>query len=297
MPIRRLTYFLAVIDHGSFTRAAQELFVSQSALSHQMQRLERDVGTPLLRRLPHGVEPTTAGQVFATHARKAVATIERGHTTARAAGHQQPADIRLGMLPWLGIPLLQPCAQHWLTEHPHTPLSVSHFPNQQRLYTALNSGEIDVALGPPPHNHTDDHAWISHEDILLIAPANTTLGHGTPLAHLWERRWIHYLAGSSMAALLDDACHRAGFAPRVTVTVPEANAAPPLVAAGLGITLVPRPLAHKNPHIRAVTLHPPLRQPIAVTTAPQAPETAQTLAAHLRNTATRTDTQPDEHGR
>ncbi|WP_369369150.1 LysR family transcriptional regulator (plasmid) [Streptomyces sp. CG4] len=289
MSIRRLAYFLAVIDHGSFTRAAAELFVSQSALSHQMQALEREVGTPLLNRLPHGVEPTTAGEVFATHARKAVASIERGHATARAAGRQRPADIRLGMLPWLGTPLLRPCAQRWLAEHPDAPLTIRHFPNPQRLYSALNAGEIDVAVGPPPQSQSGDHAWIGHEDILLITPADSPLSHGTPLAHLHKRSWIHYPDGSSMAALLDEACHQAGFAPRVAVTVPEANAAPPLVAAGLGIALVPGPLARKAPHVHAVKLHPPLRQPLVVTTPAHPSALAQTLAAQLRNTAAQTD--------
>ena len=73
MNLRQLRYILAIADEGSFTRAAERLFVAQPSLSQQIKSLERELGGPLLERLPKGVRLTTAGKAFIPEARAAVA--------------------------------------------------------------------------------------------------------------------------------------------------------------------------------------------------------------------------------
>src|SRR5258705_13617450 len=83
--LRQLEYLVTVADLGSFTRAAAELHVSQPALSHQIAVLERDVGGPLLDRLPRAVRLNPAGRALLPHARTALAEAGRARAAARQA--------------------------------------------------------------------------------------------------------------------------------------------------------------------------------------------------------------------
>src|SRR3954451_6619734 len=83
--LRQLHYFLAIADEGSFTRAAERLLVSQPSLSQQIKSLERELGGPLLERLPKSVRLTAAGNVFVTDARAAIAHAECATRNARSA--------------------------------------------------------------------------------------------------------------------------------------------------------------------------------------------------------------------
>ncbi|MEA2281735.1 MAG: hypothetical protein QOK21_2342, partial [Solirubrobacteraceae bacterium] len=77
MELRQLEYFVAVARHGQFTRAADALWVTQSALSQQIRRLEAELGVALLRRTPRGAEPTPAGEDLLVHAEAALAELAR----------------------------------------------------------------------------------------------------------------------------------------------------------------------------------------------------------------------------
>src|SRR2546429_9219358 len=85
MNLRQLQYLLAIADEGSFTRAAERLLVAQPSLSQQIKSLERELGGPLLERLPTGVRLTAAGKAFLPGARAAVTNAERARRDARSA--------------------------------------------------------------------------------------------------------------------------------------------------------------------------------------------------------------------
>jgi DNA-binding transcriptional LysR family regulator len=89
--LRQLEYFVAVVDEGSFTTAAARLHVSQPGLSHQIQALERQLGGPLLERLPRGVRLTPAGRTALPHARASLAHAERATSAALAPPASTPA--------------------------------------------------------------------------------------------------------------------------------------------------------------------------------------------------------------
>src|SRR5271156_6799731 len=102
--LRALECLVAIVDHGSLTRAAAKLWMSQPALSHQIAALERELGTPALERLPRGVRPTAAGLAAAAEARIAPAAADggrRAHSDRQRGNHD-------GLGPGPGAALLAP---------------------------------------------------------------------------------------------------------------------------------------------------------------------------------------------
>src|ERR1700742_1489722 len=96
--LRQLEYLVTIVDQGSFTRAAERLNVTQPGLSHQFQALEREVGDPLLERLPRNVRLTPAGRAMLPHARAALAEAGRATTAARRAAGAAGGEMDLATL-------------------------------------------------------------------------------------------------------------------------------------------------------------------------------------------------------
>src|SRR5438270_13898898 len=96
--LRQLEYFVTVVDEGSFTRAAEVLHVSQPGLSHQIKALERELGGPLLERLPRSVRLTPAGRTALPHARASLAHAERASSAARRASGVDAGEPHVGTL-------------------------------------------------------------------------------------------------------------------------------------------------------------------------------------------------------
>ncbi|WP_279583108.1 LysR family transcriptional regulator [Fodinicola feengrottensis] len=96
--LRQLEYLVAVVDEGSFTRAAELLHVTQPALSHQIRALEQSTGGFLLERLPRSVRLTPMGRAMLPHARAALADAGRARTAARQVAHLEQGELRLATL-------------------------------------------------------------------------------------------------------------------------------------------------------------------------------------------------------
>src|SRR3990170_4200057 len=98
MTLRQLEYLIAVVEEGSFTRAAERLYVSQPALSHQIRALERSVGGELIERLPQGLQLTPMGRAFLPHATAAVHAADEALRAAREVGEIAAGELRIGTL-------------------------------------------------------------------------------------------------------------------------------------------------------------------------------------------------------
>src|SRR5882757_11403382 len=94
--LRQLEYFITVVDEGSFTGAAELLCVSQPGLSHQIQALERELGGPLLERLPRKVRLTPAGRTALPHAQASLAHAQRASSAARRALGVETGELQIG---------------------------------------------------------------------------------------------------------------------------------------------------------------------------------------------------------
>ena len=235
----RLTVFRAVATLGSFTSAAKSLRYTQSAVSRQIAALEDDLAVALFDREARGVRLTEEGRVLLTHAE---AVLDRMDVARRELATLRAVDggrLRIGAFATAEAALVPRAMAAFQKDFPNVELSLSDGLSAT-LATSLRTGELDVAVvnhGPALDGLTTHH--------LLDDPQFVALPPGHRLAHrktlrlteLAEENWI---AGSTTVEdTLIGACLRSGFRPTVRYVVQEWTAKQGLVAAGLGITLVP----------------------------------------------------------
>jgi DNA-binding transcriptional LysR family regulator len=240
--LRQLEYFVAVVDDGSFTAAAARLHVSQPGLSHQILALERQLGGPLLERLNRGVRLTPAGRIALPHARASLDHAERARTAALRASGIDAGELHVGTLFSISVGVLPRALRAWRASYPDVRVRLVEFRRSDDLIAAMEAGQADVAVGPTPAGWEGPVREIGAEQFVITAAAGTVLPGVPPrvlFAELADQVWVHYTPPSGLADILEAACDRAGFQPRVAVRTEQSASALNLSQAGLGITLLP----------------------------------------------------------
>jgi LysR family transcriptional regulator, cyn operon transcriptional activator len=146
MILRHIRYLKAVADHGSFTRAAQALHVSQPALSQQVKELEAQVGAQLLDRSGRQIRPTDRGAIYLHHAGRALAELEEATRAVRDVEDLSIGSLRLGVTLSVAAYLLGPLMARFRARYPGVTLTVRVSP-QEEIEPALRDDELDLGLG------------------------------------------------------------------------------------------------------------------------------------------------------
>lgn len=249
MELRQLRYFVAVAEDLHFRRAAARLHVSQPPLSMQIQALERELGCELLRRTRRRVELTPAGEAFLSDARSLLAELEAAVASARAiaAGHR--GRLRLTFVGSALLSIVPIVVERFRAARPGVELELRERSTVEQL-RALASGAADVALIRPPVEHGPElrSEPIMSEPMLVALPANHPLARrrtltsaalvGQPLV-LFPRAQAPGYHDLLIGSLTDT-----GSAPSVVQYAPEMLTIVGLVAAGIGVSLVPASLGH-----------------------------------------------------
>ena len=242
MNLRQLGYLLAIVDEGSFTRAAERLFVAQPSLSQQIKSLEQELGGPLLERLPKGVRLTSAGKAFLPEARAAVAHAERARRDARNALGLESGELEVATVTSVAFGVLPPAFERWREGYPGTSITLREYTHRRALDDAVRIGVGDIAVGPRPADWSGPVIDLGWEEFVVVLPATDSLARRkrpVSLDDLTDRDWVMFGPGHGLSELTLEVCARAGFTPRRTVETGQVAAAPNLAAAGLGVTLVP----------------------------------------------------------
>ncbi len=242
MELRQLEYFAAVARHGNFTRAAAELWVTQPALSQQVRRLEAEVGVELLRRTSRGAEPTAAGAALLVHAEAVLASV-----AAARAELDRHAGAERGRVRVVAT----------TTDAPRLPLALAAFHRRHpAIQIALRQAGADEAVALV-QRRAADVAVVSlrgaapadvRADVLEDAPMRVMVAVDDPLAAeeriglaaLAARPFVLAEAGTAAREAVVAACQAAGFSPVPLFEVSDPATARGLVAAGLGVSVVPR---------------------------------------------------------
>ncbi|MDP4021517.1 LysR family transcriptional regulator [Methylobacterium sp. NEAU 140] len=251
MELRHLRYFAAVAEHLSFTAAAERLGVAQPPLSQQIRDLEAEIGTPLLERTTRRVALTRAGRDFRAQALAILALAGESVARARAIGAGTAGIINVGLTGSMLAGPLGRSIRMFSCAYGDVDLRI-HEMSPDRQIAALKSGQTDISFLRAPPRDLDlvsELAW--EEAVSLVLPRGHPLAARTlRLADLSGENFVFLrLEDSLFAKHLWQCCVEAGFVPRISHEVVEAASLTSLVAAGLGIALIPETvgrLAHRD---------------------------------------------------
>ena len=241
--LRHLRYFVAVAEELHFGRAAQRLNIAQPPLSQQIQRLEQLVGTKLLERTSRRTELTPAGAVFLQHARRLLGESERAADAARRAARGEMETLVVGFADSAALSVLPAIVRRFRQAHPDVHLELIERSTQAQL-TALEQGRVDVALVRGPVVDASLHIeTLLRETFVVAVPDDHALARRRRTTVEALRSHPFVLFPRHLAPAFHDEliaiCLRAGFSPEVRAEAAEYQTILSLVAAGIGISLVP----------------------------------------------------------
>jgi DNA-binding transcriptional LysR family regulator len=303
--VGRLRVLCEVAATGSFSAAAESLSYTQSAVSQAIARLEAETGTTLVVRDPRGVRPTAAGATLVEHAETIFAQIEAAEEDLAAVMGVRGGRLRVASFPSAGATLMPLAVAAFRERHPDVSLSLAEG-EPEEVAPRLRAGEFDLALlfefpgaGEPPTAGLRTH-------LLLEDPMHVALPGAHPLAakpalslaDLGAEDWVQTSAQSPCARHVVRSCLAAGFDPRVTFESDDYETVQGLVAAGVGVALIPR-LALTRVHagivVRALAPKSPARKVVAATIArPGVTPAANTMVRILMDVAQRYTDVPGE---
>lgn len=245
LDVRRLEIFVAVAEEGTFTAAAQRLYLTQSAVSQQMSALEREVGVSLLRRVSRGVTLTPAGEVLAARAKglfSEISTIEQEVRTF-ADG---PQEIRLGAFTTVGVELLPAALKAFAARRPDVRVVLRPVHGEDIL-TRLRQGDIHVLLvwdydfAPRPVDSGLSRLNLPDDPLRVVLPVDHPLAgeQHIELASLAGERWVVRAHRAPYENAYETMCRIAGFEPDIAFRTDDYQPLQGLVAAGMGVSLVP----------------------------------------------------------
>jgi DNA-binding transcriptional LysR family regulator len=243
MELRDLRYFVAVAQHRNFSRAAEALHVSQPALSEQVRKLEDELGAPLFERTSRGARLTDAGEALLPQARSVLAQADVAAETVRTVAHGVAGTLTLGFIDSAALAILPPLIRGFSQRYPNVKLRLRELGTRQQI-EAVERGEIDVGIvRGPVWNAQLAGRRIATESLFVALPAGHRLAGETTvhLSALREDGFITYPPERG-AALYEETlrlCHTAGFEPRIVQVASEISTICAMVAAGLGVAIVP----------------------------------------------------------
>ncbi|MEJ8281730.1 LysR family transcriptional regulator [Pseudonocardia spirodelae] len=243
MELHQLRYFVAVADEGSFTAAALRLYLSQPSLSVQIRKLEQDVGARLFERTSRQVVLTAAGSALLEHAQLALDQLDRGRQRVAEVSGLREGEVRVGVLPSIGARMLPEVLAEFRRAHPRVDVRIVEHDVSREFEQLVRSGELDLAITRMPVALSG-----LHTDVLVREPVLLLVPDGHRLAGL-EEAALHELAGEEIVGmragyglrdLADQLLAEAGVRPRLVLETGQLAIVHGMVAAGMGVALLPR---------------------------------------------------------
>ncbi|BFH13443.1 LysR family transcriptional regulator [Paenibacillus melissococcoides] len=265
MEFRQLQYAVQIAQERNFSRAAEKLHIAQPSLSQQLSKLEKEIGVLLFRRTTNSVELTHAGEIFVDRAQKIWDAMEQLKSEMADISQTKKGKVVIGTMPITGSHLLPHVLPSFHSIYPDIELVLVEDTSTSNLERMTAQGKNDLCLLSLPL--TDPAlAWepLVDEEILLAVPNEHPLlpksgapAEAVPLASLQDEPFILLKRGQGFRQLTMDLCEQAGFRPNVVFESSNIETVQSLVAAGMGVALVPAFIA-RAPRIEFVPAYLPL---------------------------------------
>lgn len=271
MHFQQLAYFVAVAEARHFTRAAEEVHVSQPSLSQQIKALENELGAELFSRARGNIALTDAGEALLPLARRILADADTARHEVQELVQLRRGRVRLGATPSVCTGLLPDVLRAFHGAHPGIQLLIEEGGSHD-LVRQLARGALDLALlvlPLPAASPALTTVELLHEDLVVVSPASRPAPGrkgSVHVADLENEPLVMFRHGYDLRELTVAACRAEGFEPSFTVEGGEMDAVLGFVRAGLGIAVVPRMVAVRaGQDLRTTPLASPgLRRTIAL---------------------------------
>ncbi|QMU79220.1 LysR family transcriptional regulator [Streptacidiphilus sp. PB12-B1b] len=253
-----LAQFAAVARLEHVTRAAAELGMPQPTLSRAVARLEAELGVALLAREGRTVRLTRAGEVFRTAVERALGEVERGAEAARAEADPVAGRVAFGFLHTMGSEAVPMLLRGFRVENPRVRFQLVQDYTDSMLQR-LRGGELDLCLvSPRPEGPELTARRLGEQRLRLVVPAEHRLAgrQRVRLAEVAGDAFVMLEPGYGLRRITDTLCTEAGFTPRVSFEGEEAETLRGMVAAGLGVAVLP-PATAPRPEVAELQLTSP----------------------------------------
>ncbi|HWF32460.1 MAG TPA: LysR substrate-binding domain-containing protein [Solirubrobacteraceae bacterium] len=272
--VARLKVLKEVAYRGSLSNAAEALSYTQSAISQQIAALEAETGMALLERHPRGVSLTAAGQTLVGHAEGILARLDTAEAALSAIAGLRGGRLRMASFPTAGSTLMPVAIANFRAAYPGVELTIAEG-EPEEIVPRLRAGELDLALLFEFAEDTQLLEGMARSPLLedpmyLALPREHRLSKKAKLrlSELDRESWVQTSSSSPCARHVVRSCHAAGFEPSVTFESDDYQTVQGLVAAGVGVALIPElalSVVREDIAIRALSPAPPVRQVIAAT--------------------------------
>jgi DNA-binding transcriptional LysR family regulator len=270
--VARLRILKEVAYRGSFSAAGTALSYTQSAISQQIAALEAEAGMALLERHPRGVSLTAAGQTLVSHAEGILARLDAADSALSAIAGLRGGRLRMASFPTAGATLMPLAIATFRSAYPDVELTLAEG-EPEEIVPRLRAGELDLALlfefaGETVLQRDMERLELLEDPMYLALPREHRLVRKARprLDDLKGESWVQTSRSSPCARHVVRTCHAAGFEPNVSFESDDYQTVQGLVAAGVGVALIPElalSVVREDIVIRALSPAPPVRQVIA----------------------------------
>ena len=242
MELRQIIYFMEVAKEEHVTEAANNLHVAQSAISRQIANLEAEIGVKLFFREGRNVKLTPVGKIFRKHMEIALSEIDKATRSIDEYLNPEAGIVRIGFPTSLAAKTLPTVVSAFRKEHPNIGYKLTQGSNRE-LKDLVIKGEIDLAfVSPVPVNEEKvfGHVFFTEKMKALVSNNHPLAGKDRiRLIELRDDPFVIFRQGFALRKLVLDACSQVGFQPKVAFEGDDIDTVKGLVAAGLGVSLLP----------------------------------------------------------
>lgn len=262
MELRQIKYFIEVARREHITGASQDLHVAQSAVSRQILNLELELGVKLFIREGRNVRLTPVGRLFLKRMEQAMQVIEKAQREIEESLDPRQGTIRIGFPSSMAAYVLPTVVSEFREMYPNVKFQLRQGSYRHLIETVIH-GEIDLALlGPVPESEKRVIGYtLFHENITALLPSRHPFSdrQSLRLSQLRNESFVLFPKGFILREIVESACKEAGFVPEVSFEGEDIDAIKGLVAAGLGVSLIPEITLVDN--LPRSTLKVPLTNP------------------------------------
>lgn len=275
MEIHQLQYVVELAKQRNFTRAANKISVSQSTLSHQIAKLEDELGIKLFDRNSRTVYPTEVGEEFISHANLLLNNLETAKQSVQGYLGLLKGTLRIGIIASLGRIDYAGMLASFYRKHPGLIFEIMQAGSYELLDT-LSAGKIEVAfvaMPAPPEYEGIDFQHLAYDEYVLAVPPNHPFAvrESIDLAEAANEKFIFHPSSDRMYYTCMEACAKAGFKPSIVCQSSHSPTCLSLISAGMGIGFFPEEKIEGQAFDFAIVkLNQPVKKDIALAIAKHA---------------------------